>query len=79
MWAPSINRDYKNGEDILNLLKPNGEQNLRLAQLKLQEEEAKKSKHLLDTIYKEVFRILRIGLLQPLMLIRCGFCTLNEC
>ena len=51
MWAPSINRDYKNGEDI-RPLKPNGEQNLRLAQLKLQEEEAKRIKAALDTIYK---------------------------
>ena len=51
MWAPSINRDYKNGEDI-RPLKPNGEQNLRLAQLKLQEEEAKKIKAASDTIYK---------------------------
>ena len=51
MWAPSINRAYKNGEDI-RPLKPNGEQNLRLAQLKLQEEEAKKIKASSDTIYK---------------------------
>ena len=51
MWAPSINRDYKNGEDI-RPLKPNGEQNLRLAQLKLQEEEAKRIKAISDTIYK---------------------------
>ncbi len=51
MWAPSINRAYKNGEDI-RPLKPNGEQNLRLAQLKLQEEEAKKIKATSDTIYK---------------------------
>ena len=51
MWAPSINRDYKNGEDI-RPLKPNGEQNLRLAQLKLQENEAKKIKATSDTIYK---------------------------
>ena len=51
MWAPSINRDYKNGEDI-RPLKPNGEQNLRLAQLKLQEEETKKIKAASDTIYK---------------------------
>ena len=51
MWAPSINRDYKNGEDI-RPLKPNGEQNLRLAQLKLQEEEAKKIKAASNTIYK---------------------------
>ena len=51
MWAPSINRDYKNGEDI-RPLKPNGEQNLRLAQLKIQEEEAKKIKAASDTIYK---------------------------
>ena len=51
MWAPSINRAYKNGEDI-RPLKPNGEQNLRLAQLKLQEEEAKKIKTSSDTIYK---------------------------
>ena len=51
MSAPSINRDYKNGEDI-RPLKPNGEQNLRLAQLKLQEEETKKIKAASDTIYK---------------------------
>ena len=51
IWAPSINRAYKNGEDI-RPLKPNGEQNLRLAQLKLQEEEAKKIKAASDTIYK---------------------------
>jgi hypothetical protein len=51
MWAPSINRAYKNGEDI-RPLKPNGEQNLRLAQLKFQEEEAKKIKASSDTIYK---------------------------
>ena len=51
IWAPSINREYKNGEDI-RPLKPNGEQNLRLAQLKLQEEEAKKIKAASDTIYK---------------------------
>ena len=51
MWAPSINRAYKNGEDI-RPLKPNGEQNLRLAQLKLQEEETKKIKAASDTIYK---------------------------
>ena len=51
MWAPSINRAYKNGEDI-RPLKPNGEQNLRLTQLKLQEEEAKKIKAASDTIYK---------------------------
>ena len=51
MWAPSINRDYKNGEDI-RPLKPTGEQNLRLAQLQFQEEEAKKIKATSDTIYK---------------------------
>ena len=51
MWAPSINRDYKNGKDI-RPLKPNGEQNLRLAQLKFQEEETKKIKAASDTIYK---------------------------
>ncbi len=51
MWAPSINRVYKNGEDI-RPLKPNGEQNLRLAQLRLQEKEAKKIKAASDTIYK---------------------------
>lgn len=51
MWAPSINRDYKDGEDI-RPLKPTGEQNLRFAQLKFQEEEAKKIKAASDTIYK---------------------------
>ena len=43
MWAPSRNRDYKDGPDI-RPLKPTGEQNLRFAQLKFQEEEAKKIK-----------------------------------
>lgn len=51
MWAPGINRDYKDGDDI-RPLKPTGEQNLRLAQLKFQEEEAKKIKAASDTIYK---------------------------
>ena len=51
IWAPKINRDYKNGDDI-RPLKPTGEQNLRYAQLKFQEEEAKKIKAASDTIYK---------------------------
>lgn len=51
MWAPKINREYKDGDDI-RPLKPTGEQNLRLAQLKFQEEEAKKIKAASDTIYK---------------------------
>ncbi len=51
MWAPSRNRDYKDGPDI-RPLKPTGEQNLRLAQLKFQEEEAKKIKAASDTIHK---------------------------
>ncbi len=51
IWAPNINRDYKDGEDI-RPLKPTGEQNLRFAQLKFQEEEAKKIKAASDTIYK---------------------------
>lgn len=51
MWAPSRNKDYKNGPDI-RPLRPTGEQNLRLAQLKFQEEEAKKIKAVSDTIYK---------------------------
>jgi hypothetical protein len=46
-----INRDYKDGEDI-RPLKPTGEQNQRFAQLKFQEEEAKKIKAASDTIYK---------------------------
>lgn len=51
MWAPQINRDYKNGEDI-RPLKPTGVQNQRFAQLKFQEEEAKKIKAASDTLYK---------------------------
>jgi len=51
IWAPKINREYKDGEDI-RPLKPTGEQNLRFAQLKFQEEEAKKIKAASDTIYK---------------------------
>lgn len=50
MWAPKINREYKDGADI-RPLKPNGEQNLRLAQLKFQEEEATKIKAASDSIY----------------------------
>ena len=41
MWAPSRNRDYKNGEDI-RPLKPTGLQNQRFAQVKFQEKEKKK-------------------------------------
>ena len=51
MWAPSINRDYKNGEDI-RPLRPTGVQNQRFAQVKIEEEEAKKIKAASDTIYK---------------------------
>lgn len=51
MWAPSINRDYKDGDDI-RPLKPTGVQNQRYAQLKYEEEEAKKIKAASDTIYK---------------------------
>jgi hypothetical protein len=51
IWAPSKNRDYKDGPDI-RPLKPTGEQNLRFAQLKFQEEEAKKIKAASDTIHK---------------------------
>lgn len=51
MWAPNINRDYKEGNDI-RPLKPTGEQNLRFTQLKYEEEEAKKIKATSDTIYK---------------------------
>jgi hypothetical protein len=72
-----INRDYKDGEDI-RPLKPTGEQNLRFAQLKFQEEEAKK-KQLPIPFIKEVFRILPIGLPLLLMPIRFGFCITNEC
>ncbi|GEM53014.1 hypothetical protein EB1_28040 [Empedobacter brevis NBRC 14943 = ATCC 43319] len=51
MWAPKINRDYKKGDDI-RPLKPTGIQNQRFAELKFQEEEAKKIKAASDTIYK---------------------------
>ena len=51
MWAPSRNRDYKDGEDI-RPLKPTGLQNQRFAQVKFQEEEAKKIKAASDTIDK---------------------------
>ncbi|WP_278378438.1 hypothetical protein [Chryseobacterium arthrosphaerae] len=56
MWAPKINRDYKDGDDI-RPLKPTGEQNLRFAQLKFQEEEAKKIKAASDTIYKRSVQV----------------------
>lgn len=51
MWAPKINRDYKRGDDI-RPLKPTGLQNQRFAELKFQEEEARKIKAASDTIYK---------------------------
>jgi len=51
MWSPSINQDYKNGDDI-RPLKPTGTQNQRLAEVKFQEEQAKKIKAASDTIYK---------------------------
>ena len=51
MWAPSINRDYRKGDDI-RPLKPTGLQNQRFAELKFQEEEARKIKAASDTIYK---------------------------
>lgn len=51
MWAPKINRNYKKGDDI-RPLKPTGVQNQRFAELKFQEEEAKKIKAASDTIYK---------------------------
>lgn len=51
MWAPSINRDYKDGEDI-RPLKATGIQNQRYTLLKQQEEEAQKIKATSDTIYK---------------------------
>ena len=51
LWAPKINKDYKNGEDI-RPLKPTGVQNQRFAQLKFQEEEAQKIKAASDTIHK---------------------------
>ncbi|KQR91436.1 hypothetical protein ASG01_13760 [Chryseobacterium sp. Leaf180] len=49
LWSTKINRDYKDGEDI-RPLKPTGIQNQRLAQLKLQEEEALRIKASSDTI-----------------------------
>jgi hypothetical protein len=51
MWAPKINRDYKDGDDI-RPLKPTGVQNQRFAEVKYEEEEAKKIKEASDTIYK---------------------------
>ena len=60
MWAPNINRDYKDGEDI-RPLKPTGVQNQRFAQLKYEEEEAKKIKAASIPFTKGAFRILRIG------------------
>lgn len=51
MWAPKINREYKRGDDI-RPLKPTGLQNQRFAELKFQEEEAKKIKAASDTVYK---------------------------
>lgn len=49
-WAPGINRDYKNGEDI-RPLKPTGLQNQRYSQVRFQEEEANKIKAASDTLY----------------------------
>jgi hypothetical protein len=52
MWAPNINRDYKDGEDI-RPLKPTGVQNQRFAQLKYEEEEAKNKGSLRYHLQKE--------------------------
>lgn len=49
--APARNRRYKNGEDI-RPLKVGGIENQRLAEVKLQEEESKKIKVEIDSIYK---------------------------
>jgi hypothetical protein len=51
MWAPSINRDYKDGAD-LRPLKPDGNEVQRLASLKLEESKAEQIKAEYDTIYK---------------------------
>lgn len=51
MWAPKINRDYKDGDDI-RPLKPTGVQNQRFAEVKYEEQEAQKIKAASDTIYK---------------------------
>ncbi|AZA73802.1 hypothetical protein [Chryseobacterium indoltheticum] len=49
--APSINRDYKDGDDI-RPLKPTGIEVQRLAELEIQQEYAEKVKKESDTIYK---------------------------
>ena len=51
MWAPSINRAYKDGADI-RPLKPTGLEVQRLAEVEVQRKEAEKIKIEVDTIYK---------------------------
>ncbi|WP_034672160.1 hypothetical protein [Epilithonimonas caeni] len=51
IWAPKINRDYKDGDD-LRPLKVNGTETQRLAGVKLEEKKAEQIKTENDTIYK---------------------------
>lgn len=51
MWAPSRNRDYKDGPDI-RPLKPTGLETQRFGELELQRKEAERIKVETDTIHK---------------------------
>ena len=51
MWAPSRNRDYKDGPDI-RPLKPTGLETQRFGELELQRKEAERIKMETDTIHK---------------------------
>lgn len=51
LWAPSINKKYKNGAD-LRPLKPGGTEMQRFAALKVEESKAEQIKSEFDTIYK---------------------------
>lgn len=51
MWSPRRNRDYKNGSDIRPLKPQGGKEIIRLAELKIQEEQTKKIKVSMDSIY----------------------------
>ncbi|MCB4235767.1 hypothetical protein LDL59_13625 [Kaistella anthropi] len=66
MWAPSRNRDYKDGEDI-RPLKPTGLQNQRFTQVKFQEEEAKRSRQHPIRFTNGASKISPIGLRRRLM------------
>ena len=78
MWAPSINRDYKDGAD-LRPLKPDGNEVQRLASLKLEESKAEQIKAEYDTIYKRNIQDFAHWTSATVDADPLGYCITNEC